>query len=366
MSLREQLRKLLPEILPADSKDAIKGTELIQLVKYRLKQDYSDATLRYHFSIMSCDPSAPIAKVEHGQGYYLRTNTLTAMSSARHLLSAREATFGGADDQDSTQALFRANKFRALVARYYESGQRFPYVLKQTFDENAQFDDLWKFPDMAIVDWEVGVAEEGRVRFDQDMIQLKRSFGSQPFTLRSMKMKLDVSIETCREDFFQCLSNSRWAHYGEFVIATPVEDEKLIEELRALGAEFGIGVTSFGLTADEIDSLPEPGAIESFDKTDMESVTKRINIQRISAPRPRKELDWNQIRNLRGDNQELEEMFHWITYSLDHGMAQSYSSYKVEAKERAAAGLIEDPNEAAMRHAERLVSNLQQTSPSSQ
>ena len=360
MSLREQLRKLLPDILPVDSKDAIKGTELIQLVKYRLKQDYSDATLRYHFSIMSCDPSAPIAKVEHGQGYYLRTNTLTAMSSARHLLSARQATFGDESDRDSTQALFRANKFRALVARYYESEQRFPFVLSKTFDELAEYGELWKYPDMAIIDWEVGVAEEGGIRFDQDMIQLKRSFGSQPFTLRSMKMKLEIGRETFREDFFQCLSNSRWAHFGEFIIATAIDDDKLIDELRTLGAEFGIGITSFGLSADDIDSLPEPGAIQSFNAAEVAAMSKRINLQRISAPRPRKELDWNQIRTLRKENQELEEMFHWITYSLDHGMAQSYETYRSSEVTRIANGEAVDVNEAALRHAERLVSGLHQ------
>ena len=56
MSLREHLRHLLPEILPPAPKNAIKGTELIELVKSKLDQKYSDATLRYHFSIMSCDP----------------------------------------------------------------------------------------------------------------------------------------------------------------------------------------------------------------------------------------------------------------------------------------------------------------------
>ena len=53
MSLREHLRKILPEILPSAPKNAIKGTELIELVKLKLDQKYSDATLRYHFSIMS-------------------------------------------------------------------------------------------------------------------------------------------------------------------------------------------------------------------------------------------------------------------------------------------------------------------------
>ena len=81
MNLRDQLKEILPDILPRNPNQSIKGTELIELVKYRLKQDYSDATLRYHFSIMSCDPSSPIAKVEQGQGYYLRSSTIHSMTS---------------------------------------------------------------------------------------------------------------------------------------------------------------------------------------------------------------------------------------------------------------------------------------------
>ena len=68
MSLRDQLRDILPQILPTDPSEAIKGTELIRLVRVKLKDDYSDATLRYHFSILSYDPSSPIAKVDQGQG----------------------------------------------------------------------------------------------------------------------------------------------------------------------------------------------------------------------------------------------------------------------------------------------------------
>ncbi len=361
MSLREQLRKLLPEILPADPKDAIKGTELIQLVKYQLNQDYSDATLRYHFSIMSCDPSSPIAKVEHGQGYYLRTNTLTSMASARHMLSASQATFGGEFGYDSNEALFRANKFRAVVARYYEEENRFPFVLAETFDENAKYDELWKYPDMVIVDWEIGVQSDDGVRFDEDMMQLRRSFGSQPFTLRSIKMKLDVRHENYREDFYQCLSNSRWAHFGEFIIAGPLEDERLVEDLRNLGAEFGIGITSFGLTAETIDDLPEPGMIHAFGDREMEALQKRIQIQRISSARPRKEMDWPQVRQLRGENEELEEMFHWITYSLDKGKADSYENYRGQKVDKTSPSAEADTEELARKHAKRVVSDLQAT-----
>ena len=177
MSLREQLKKLLPEILPADPKDAIKGTELIQLVKYQLKQDYSDATLRYHFSIMSCDPSSPIAKVEHGQGYYHRMNTLTRMTSARHLLGANDIS-GGGSGVDASVALMRANKFRVVASRYFEADNRFPFVLTKTFGEDATYQDLWRYPDAVVVDWEVGVAAKDGLFFDKGMMQLTSSFGS--------------------------------------------------------------------------------------------------------------------------------------------------------------------------------------------
>lgn len=79
MSLRNQLSDLLAEILPSNPKDSIKGTELIRLLRMNLHGEYSDASLRYHFSVMSCDPNSPIAKVEKGQGYYKRGAAVPAL-----------------------------------------------------------------------------------------------------------------------------------------------------------------------------------------------------------------------------------------------------------------------------------------------
>ena len=70
MSLRSQLEELLPELLPSDPAQAIKGTELIRLVRLRLGEEYSDASLRYHFSFMASEPDSEIAKVERGQGAF--------------------------------------------------------------------------------------------------------------------------------------------------------------------------------------------------------------------------------------------------------------------------------------------------------
>jgi len=59
MNLRDHLSDILPDILPVESSAAVKGTQLIELVKERLQQTYSDATLRYHFSILSATRPRP-------------------------------------------------------------------------------------------------------------------------------------------------------------------------------------------------------------------------------------------------------------------------------------------------------------------
>ena len=95
---------------------------------------------------MSCDPSSPIAKVEHGQGYYLRTNTLNTMKSARHMISPSQATFGDVFGYTtSNEALLRANKFRAIVAQCLKVEGKFPFNLENTFGEEADYEDLWKY-----------------------------------------------------------------------------------------------------------------------------------------------------------------------------------------------------------------------------
>jgi hypothetical protein len=98
-----------------------------------------------------------------------------------------------------------------------------------------------------------------------------------------------------------------------------------------LGVEFGIGITSFGLSAEILDELPEPGAIRHFAEREMEGLHKRIRFQRISESRARNELGWDQVRVLRDSNQEIEEMFQWLSYSLDNGQAKPFANFRSEA-----------------------------------
>ncbi|HSP43850.1 MAG TPA: hypothetical protein VLO11_13330, partial [Luteolibacter sp.] len=120
MSLRKQLSDILPTLLPPNPADAIKGTELIRLTRLQLNGNYSDASLRYHFSIMSCDPASPIAKVEKGQGYYRRSAPLPALSGAQELIALTQGSLDDLTEADQDlmdNAMLRRRKFRAVVTR---------------------------------------------------------------------------------------------------------------------------------------------------------------------------------------------------------------------------------------------------------
>ena len=154
MSLRTQLSDILPSLLPHNPSEAIKGTELIRLVRMQLSGNYSDASLRYHFSIMSCDPASPIAKVEKGQGYYRRTAPVPALSGAQELLSLSQGRLDdlNADRGAVDHALERVKKFRAIVRRFNEINGRFPFAFRDVLAKNMPIGNMRKFPDMVVVD----------------------------------------------------------------------------------------------------------------------------------------------------------------------------------------------------------------------
>ena len=70
MAIREALEKALPDILPR-APGKILGTKLIPMAK-AAGVTGSDAAIRYALTQMSKDPTSCLAKVEFGNGYYLR------------------------------------------------------------------------------------------------------------------------------------------------------------------------------------------------------------------------------------------------------------------------------------------------------
>jgi hypothetical protein len=305
MSLREQLRDLLPQILPATPVDAIKGTELIRLVRLRLKDDYSDATLRYHFSILSYDPSSPIAKVDQGQGYYLRLNKVDYRHGGRaNGLFVRE-------DESTDIGRSRLARFEAVVERHCLHGSRFPFLL------SPQGADAWELPDLVITDWDLEAGQDDTPRLDEGLMNLKRHLGASVVTLTASQLQLRISLETCRADFFKTLSAARWANQGQLFIAEPVNDEALVDALRTLGQEYGIGVTSFGLEGSLLDELPSPDEIRRVTAAEFESLQATLRIQRISSGTHRPQIDWHHLSVLRKKHDGLASMLSWLSDCLE-------------------------------------------------
>lgn len=327
MSLRDQLRDILPKILPNDPNDSIKGTELIRLVKYELRQDYSDATLRYHFSIMSCDPSAPIAKVAQGQGYYLRPDSRGNPGGARHLIAFRQPTLGEhlrKSPSEINRDLLHAEKFRAIVQRYYESNQRFPFFFEHAFAPGSPSENIWRYPDAAVVDWPAGEATEDGFRLDPLLLKRRRTLNAPLYLLTSLKLRLNITHESYREEFFQCLSQSEWAHSCEFLIANPIADASLADALAELGQRHGIGILSTGFTSEVLDDLPEAAAILEMTPAEFDAVLARAKFSRLSAPETRKSLDWPTLAASERDSADLQALFGWIENGLESGCPRPF------------------------------------------
>lgn len=327
MSLRKQLSDILPTLLPGNPADSIKGTELIRLTRLQLSGNYSDASLRYHFSIMSCDPGSPIAKVEKGQGYYRRSAPLPALSGAQELLAM---TQGRLDDLTSSDldtvdaAMLRIRKFRAVVTRYFEINGRFPFIFRKAFAADSPISNLWKYPEMVLVDWETGGSPDEEMSLDETMLAFKQRLGLAPFRLHAARLRIQPSLQTYREDFYQALAVSMWAQGGELVYAAPIEDEALADSLRRLSASFGVGVTSFGLTAEALDELPRPANILNAHPRETEAIMGKLDINRIAAPRSRPQLDWTALSSMRHESEEAENLVKWLTRCIDERRAEAY------------------------------------------
>ncbi len=327
MSLRTQLSDILPTLLPGNPADSIKGTELIRLTRLQLTGNYSDASLRYHFSIMSCDPASPIAKVEKGQGYYRRSAPLPALSGAQELVALTQGRLDDltAADQDMVDgAMLRIRKFRAVVTRYFEINGRFPFAFRHAFGKESPISNLWKYPELVLVDWETGGSPDEEMSLDETMLSLKQRLGIAPFKLHAARLRIQPSLQTYREDFFQTLAVSMWAQGGELIYAAPIEDEALADSLRRLSANFGVGVTSFGLTADSLDELPRPANILNAHPRESEAIMAKLDINRLSAPRTQPHLDWAALGAMRNESEEAEKLVLWLTRCIDERRAEAF------------------------------------------
>ncbi|MCB1277532.1 hypothetical protein [Prosthecobacter sp.] len=310
MNLREQLRQLLPEILPHDPADSIKGTELIRLVRLRLGEGYSDATLRYHFSILSYDPTSPIAKVDQGQGYYQRQKKTSGGSNG----ATRQGLFDG--ETESDQCWSRYLRMVAIYERLCLQRSRYPFLLNRNSSGAPSMEGEWDIPDLVVADWDLDAGSDEAPRFDAAMLDLRRHLGGPEVGISGIRLKLNVSIENFSADFFQALSATRWTLQSEIVFAEGLNDEALVDALRSLGHQFGVGISSLGIPLSQLDELPSAKELRAMSAAEFEAVHTLLRIQKITLPTPRNGIDWPALNALRKKHDSVADLVRWLSECL--------------------------------------------------
>ncbi len=331
-SLREELIRLLPKVLPDDPAKALNGTDLIEKMKPLLKKGYSDNSLRQHFSVLAGDPTSPIAKVEQGHGYYLR-----AVARGETLTTSKKKTAEQCEELSSPDEQKRAlqleEKFRAIYIRYLSLINLFPMHIEHTRGiKRPAGVNKWKFPDVVAIQWEVGQVVDSGYQLAQDLLEVKRSLGEPPFKLISIELKTELTLTGFRESFFQCVSNSKWAHAAQLVVAGKITDNTLAEELRRLGSSYDLTVISHGLDAQDLENMPSSDIITSMGDDKFDEIARKINISQVASGKGRDTLDWEHIRDLRTQSMEFNQLFTWIAYCLEKKKAYSYKDYAQIAK----------------------------------
>lgn len=311
MNLREQLRLLLPEILPHDPADSIKGTELIRLVRLRLGDGYSDATLRYHFSILSYDPTSPIAKVDQGQGYYQRQKKTVSGSNGVTRQGLFDSEIG-----ESDQCWSRYLRMVAIYERLCLQRSRYPFLLNRNSSGTPSMEGEWDIPDLVVADWDLDAGSDDAPRFDAAMLDLRRHLGGPEVGLAGVQLKLSVAPDTFSADFFQALSATRWTLQSEIVIAEGLNDEALVDALRSLGHQFGVGISSLGIPLTVLDDLPSAKELRGMSAAEFEAVHNLLRIQKITLPTSRPTLDWPALNALRKKHDSVADLVRWLAECL--------------------------------------------------
>lgn len=338
MSLLEQLRKILAEneILPLDPEAAISGTDLLQLVRPKLEGEYSDNSLRQTFSTLSADPTSPIARAERGYGYYRRPSQQQAVISPP---AESDSAAKSRSDEEAGRDNQLEEKFRAFYVRYVRLTNHFPVRIDHLTAVRRQAGvNRWKFPDVVVLTWDVGDASDAGFSLDKSTLEVKRGLGEQPFRLSSVELKVDLTLGSFREFFFQCVSNSMWAHAAQLAVACPVSDALLANELRRLGSSYGVGITTFDFSRQSLEALPAATEILNMSEAQFEQIASQQRETTLSSGTQRSQLDWEHIKDLKAQSTEVSEVFDWIARCLRDSRAYTIESYRDLRKIEAMAG----------------------------
>ncbi|GAA7101982.1 hypothetical protein HpBGD16_06150 [Helicobacter pylori] len=122
--------------------------------------------------------------------------------------------------------------------------------------------DRWLYPDM------VGVRFLHAELSNENLIAFSKKFDTLPVKLVSFELKKEISVNNCRECYFQAISNSSWANEGYLVgCHIDTHNSKLMDLLKRLHGSFGIGVIDLRTDEDKSAILLNAKYKEKIDYT---------------------------------------------------------------------------------------------------
>ena len=256
MALREKLNKILPTLLPEKAENAIKGKELIARVRAVLGDAYSDHSLRSQFSFMVLDAASCLARVENGQGYYLRSE-----EDAPSL----QTVFGGSAVGDTM--LHRA---MALAVRLYDTAGQGVFVYPVDEEES------WGHPDLVAVQWPAGAWDaEGAYIMEGEQDEL---------SFRAICVCFAEDEENCRQAFFRALACGQWAQECELLLLPGAANEA---ELTDLAARYGVGIRCLDADEPALESMPRADEIFRLSMDDARTLLASLPQTTLACPRHR-------------------------------------------------------------------------------
>lgn len=320
-TLREQLLAILPTVLPKDPSAALGGSGLLKRVRPMLAGDFADSSIRQTFSDLAADDGSPIARRAGQFGYYLRHAT-TEKAGAEGSPEGRANKGTSRDEQPE-------ERFRAFYCRYqdlqpnvFAKHVEHVHAKKQVAGLNK-----WKFPDAVVLEWEPGIIDADGQGLVPELLEVRRSLGEQPFRLRSVELKVEIHPSTLREAFFQCVSNSKWAHAATLAVAGSVDDSSVSDELERLGTSYGVEVIAFGLSKDQLADLPRASKLLAMHDSDVEKLAAHVEVQRIATASFGDTLDWKHLNDLRQQSEDFVKLFQWIHNCIDEKRARSFEDW---------------------------------------
>ncbi|MGL2473973.1 HrgA protein [Helicobacter pylori] len=122
--------------------------------------------------------------------------------------------------------------------------------------------DRWLYPDM------VGVRFLHAELSNENLIAFSKKFDTLPVKLVSFELKKEISVNNCRECYFQAISNSSWANEG-YLVGRHIDTQnpQLMDLLKRLHASFGIGVIDLRTNEDKSAILLNAKYKEKIDYT---------------------------------------------------------------------------------------------------